>query len=79
MGKNQRTVHISKAISPTDFILGTKVQPINAHPMTQVPMTLTGHKCHFYLCECVGVCVCGVCEKEKDKHICVFICLSVCE
>ena len=33
--------HISDAISPTDFILGTKVQPNKAHSMTQVPMTLT--------------------------------------
>ena len=41
MGKNQRTRHISKAISPTDFILGTKVQPNKPHSMTQVPMTLT--------------------------------------
>ena len=32
---------ISDAISPTDFILGTKVQPNKAHSMTQVPMTLT--------------------------------------
>ena len=39
--KNQRTGHISEAISPTDFILGTKVLPNNAHSMTQVPMTLT--------------------------------------
>ena len=41
MGKNQRTGHISEAISPTDFILGTKVQPNKTHSMTQVPMTLT--------------------------------------
>ena len=34
--KNQRTGHISEAISPTDFILGTKVQPNKAHSMTQV-------------------------------------------
>ena len=33
--------HISDVISPTDFILGTKVQPIKMHSMTQVPMTLT--------------------------------------
>ena len=32
--KNQRTGHISEAISPTDFILGTKVQPNKAHSMT---------------------------------------------
>ena len=36
--------HISDAISPTDFILGTKIQPNKAHLMTQVPMTLTGHR-----------------------------------
>ena len=39
--------HISNAISPTDFILGTKVQPNKAHSMTQVLMTLTfgqGHR-----------------------------------
>ena len=41
MGKKQRTGHISEAILPTDFILGTKVQPNKAHSMTQVPMTLT--------------------------------------
>ena len=39
--KNQRTGHISEAILPTDFILGTNVQPNKAHSMTQVPMTLT--------------------------------------
>ena len=32
-------VHISKPIGPTDFILGTKIQPNTAHLMTQVPMT----------------------------------------
>ena len=32
--------NISNAISPTDFILGTKVQPNKAHSMTHVPMTL---------------------------------------
>ena len=41
MGKNnQRTGHISEAISPTHFILGTKVQPNKAQSMTQVLMTL---------------------------------------
>ena len=30
-GKKPTTGHISEAISPTDFILGTKVQCINAH------------------------------------------------
>ena len=39
--KNQRTGPISEAISPTDFILNTKIQPNKAHLMTQVPMTLT--------------------------------------
>ena len=39
--KNQRTGHILEAISPTDFILGTKVPHNKAHLMTQVPMTLT--------------------------------------
>ena len=38
--KKQGTDHISETISPTDFILGTKVQPNNAHSMTQVLMTL---------------------------------------
>ena len=33
--------HISDAISPTYFILGTKVQANRAHSMTQVSMTLT--------------------------------------
>ena len=32
---------IFEAISPTDFILCTKVQPNKAHIMTLVPMTLT--------------------------------------
>ena len=36
--KNQRTGHILEAIWPTDFILGTKVQPNKAHSMIQVPM-----------------------------------------
>ena len=39
--KNQRIGHISEAISPTDFILGTKVQTNKTHSMTQVSMTLT--------------------------------------
>ena len=39
--KIQRTGYISEAISPTDFILGSKAQPIKAHSMTQVSMTLT--------------------------------------
>ena len=41
MAKICKMGHISEAISPTDFILGTKVQPNKAHSMTQVPMTLT--------------------------------------
>ena len=44
--KKQRTGHISEAISPTDFILSTKAQPIKVHSMTQVPMTLT-KGCYF--------------------------------
>ena len=39
--KIQRTGYISEAISPTDFILGSRVQPIKAHSMAQVSMTLT--------------------------------------
>ena len=39
MVKKQRTGHISEAILPTDFIIGTKVQPNKAHSMTQLPMT----------------------------------------
>ena len=39
--KKQITGHISEAISLTDFILGTKVQPNKAHSLTQVTMTLT--------------------------------------
>ena len=33
--KKQRIGYISEAISPTDFILGTKVQPNKLHPMTK--------------------------------------------
>ena len=40
MGKNQRIGHISDANSSKDFILGTKVQPNNAHSITQAQMTL---------------------------------------
>ena len=36
--KNLRTCHILDAILPTDFILGTKVQPNKEHSMTQVQM-----------------------------------------
>ena len=39
--KKQRIGHISEAISPTDFILGTKLQPNKLHSITQVSMTLT--------------------------------------
>ena len=35
------TGHISDAISPTDFILGTKAKPNKAQSMTQLPMNLT--------------------------------------
>ena len=38
--KYKKIVH-GEAISPADFILGTKLQPIKAHLMTQVLMTLT--------------------------------------
>ena len=41
MAKIYKMGHISDAISITDFILGTEVQPDKAHSMTQVPMTLT--------------------------------------
>ena len=44
LAKIYKMRHISDAISPTDFILGTKVQPIKTHSMTQVPMTLTKGK-----------------------------------
>ena len=37
MAKIYKMGHISDAISPTDFILGTKVQPNKAHSMIQVP------------------------------------------
>ena len=40
LAKIYKMGHISDAISPTDFILGTKVQPTKAHLMTLVPMTL---------------------------------------
>ena len=42
--KNSTTGQISDAISPTAFILGTKIQHKNAHSMTQVPMTLNQGK-----------------------------------
>ena len=41
MAKIYKMGHISGAISLTDFILGTKVQPTKTHSMTQAPMTLT--------------------------------------
>ena len=44
--KIYKMVHISDAISPTDFILGTKVQPNKTHSMTQVLMTLTQGQVH---------------------------------
>ena len=37
LAKINKIGHISDAISPTDFILGTKVQPNKVHSMTQVP------------------------------------------
>ena len=40
LAKIYKMGHISDAILPTDFILGTKVQPIMAHSKTQVLMTL---------------------------------------
>ena len=45
LAKIYKMGHISDAISLTDFILGTKVQPNKTHSMIQVPMTLTlGHR-----------------------------------
>ena len=41
MAKIYKTGHIFDVISPTDFILGTKVQPNKAHSVTQVAMILT--------------------------------------
>ena len=38
LAKIYKIGHISDAISPTDFILGTKVQPNKLHSMTQVPI-----------------------------------------
>ena len=35
--KSKNMGHMSDAISPTDFILGTKIQSNKAHSMTQVP------------------------------------------
>ena len=44
LAKIYKIGHISDAISPTDLILGTQVQPNKTHSMIQVPMTLTlGH------------------------------------
>ena len=40
MGKKPKNGHISEAISPIHFILGTKVQPNKVHSMTQMPMAL---------------------------------------
>ena len=40
-GQRSRIGHISEAISPTDCILGTKVQPNKLHSVIQVSMTLT--------------------------------------
>ena len=41
IAKIYKMCHISDAISATDFILGTKVQPNKAHSITLVPMNLT--------------------------------------
>ena len=41
LAKIYKIGHISDAISPTDFILGTKVQLNKAQSMAQVLMTLT--------------------------------------
>ena len=41
LAKIYKMGHISDAISPTDLILGTKVQPNKVHPMTQALITLT--------------------------------------
>ena len=46
MAKIYKMGHISDAISSTDFILGTKIQPNKAHLMTYVPMTLTKGQRH---------------------------------
>ena len=48
LAKINKMGHISDAISPTDFILGTKVQPNKAHSMTLVPMTLTFGQTQIY-------------------------------
>ena len=42
-------VYISEAISPTDLILGSKLQPNKTHSMIQVPMTLTFFLSFFIL------------------------------
>ena len=47
LAKMYKMGHISDAISPTDFILSTKVKPDKAHSITQVPITLIlgqGHR-----------------------------------
>ena len=43
LAKIYKIGHILDAISPTDFILGIKVQPNKAHSMTQVPIG-QGHR-----------------------------------
>ena len=51
--------HISDAISPTDFILGTKLQPNNS--TTQVTMTLTLGQSHRSRSN-----VLKMCKKQKN-------------
>ena len=41
-GQTGSQVHISKPIGPTDFILGTKIQPNKAHLMIQKLIQVTG-------------------------------------
>ena len=48
LAKIYKMGHISDAISSTNFILGTKVQPNKALSMTQVPMTLTLGQGHIF-------------------------------
>ena len=57
LAKIYKTGHISDAISPTDFILGTNVQPYKAHSMTHVPMALTqgqGQRSNFKVKQALG-------------------------
>ena len=45
LAQNDTIGHISNAILPTDFILGTKVHPNKGQFMIQVLVTLTEVKC----------------------------------